>query len=101
MPDIPVSNTYLHTMLQLAIDYHEELHEILGNVTIQDDYESVQSLIESTEVLINKTKGYLGIAIQQTYCEQRCDECGEDLDEYMLCPDGAEICVKCFEEGKH
>jgi hypothetical protein len=24
--------------------------------------------------------------------EQRCDECGSDVEEFMLCPDGAEIC---------
>jgi rRNA maturation endonuclease Nob1 len=100
MSDITVSDTYLRTMLQLAIGYHEELHEVLGNVTLVEDVESVQSMIESTEILINKTKGYLKIPIL-TYCEQSCDDCGEDVDEYMLCPDGAEICRDCFNLGRH
>lgn len=99
--EITVSSTYLQTILQLACDYHEELHETLHHVTLEEDVVSIQSVIESTEVLINQTKGYLQIPIEQTYCEQRCDQCGEDVDQYMLCPDGAEICHACFEQGKH
>jgi hypothetical protein len=30
-----------------------------------------------------------------------CSECGDLVSDFMICPDGAEICHACFEEGRH
>jgi len=30
-----------------------------------------------------------------------CSECGHESIEFVLCPDGAEICNDCFKQGNH
>lgn len=30
-----------------------------------------------------------------------CDECGQKVATIMGCPDGAEICQRCFDAGYH
>lgn len=30
-----------------------------------------------------------------------CDECGAEVEDVMSCPDGAVICMDCFNAGKH
>jgi hypothetical protein len=32
---------------------------------------------------------------------ETCDECGAQVDEVIGCPDGMEICRKCFDQGAH
>lgn len=31
----------------------------------------------------------------------KCDECGDCFEEIIGCPDGAEICQGCFDQGLH
>ena len=32
---------------------------------------------------------------------QKCDDCGAEAPSMVGCPDGAEICQPCFNEGRH
>ena len=36
-----------------------------------------------------------------TITEDECQECGKPSAELVLCPDGAEICQECFDQGAH
>ena len=33
--------------------------------------------------------------------DDKCQECGEHTNELVLCPDGAEVCQNCFDQGAH
>lgn len=33
--------------------------------------------------------------------EAHCTECGDQVDEVIGCPDGAELCQSCFDLGAH
>lgn len=33
--------------------------------------------------------------------EETCSECGEPCSEVIGCPDGAELCQSCFNQGAH
>jgi len=32
---------------------------------------------------------------------QHCDDCGDTVDEIIGCPDGHEVCHRCFNSGAH
>lgn len=32
---------------------------------------------------------------------QTCDDCGKQVPSIIGCPDGAEVCPKCFDSGNH
>lgn len=34
-------------------------------------------------------------------CTARCSDCGEQTEEVIGCPDGAEVCKRCFDAGGH
>lgn len=39
--------------------------------------------------------------VSQKASRGTCDECGAKVPELMGCPDGAEICRDCFDQGAH
>lgn len=43
----------------------------------------------------------LRAAIAKARVNDRCDDCNSECDEFMICPDGAEICHDCFNAGAH
>src|SRR5271155_2100803 len=96
MENVSVSDTFLNEVLQHLVEYQEELEEAYERATIQQDEERIEARMDANRVLINRTKGWLGMPIPLE-TEQRCDECGSDVDEFMLCPDAAEICKACFD----
>ena len=100
MKNVYVSDTFLNEVLEHLIDCQEELEEAYERVTVQQDEERIEAQMDANRVLINKTKGWLGMPISLETA-QRCDECGSDVEEFMLCPDGAELCKACFDAGAH
>jgi len=74
----------------------EELKAFVRKVAMRDnlsgDYD-INEAVEDLRSLVNEARYLLGI--------QLCDDCGDEVDELVGCPDGAEICQDCFDGGSH
>jgi hypothetical protein len=67
-------------------------------LSIAETLERTQGLKAWTVAPLDPEKGVWGLFIGEG---ATCDECGCHTDEVIGCPDGAEICRQCFDQGAH
>ncbi|MGB7159979.1 MAG: hypothetical protein WBD40_18075 [Tepidisphaeraceae bacterium] len=76
------------TMVVAAIDLLKILAED-DQAAIKDARKDLQSATEAVQATLPDR------------CFSRCDECGARILLVVGCPDGAELCQRCFDAGLH
>ena len=89
-----VETRTVQVIYTVEADSEDEAREKLENGETEDELE----LSNSAEVLNRTLYTQPSLTPNQ---KNVCGECGDEADEIIGCPDGAELCRACFDKGNH
>jgi hypothetical protein len=87
-----VSETYLYAVNDVLAKCDCDL------ATVEVETEDIALRRDAIQSLIRRTNTALNLP-SPLECEQRCDCCGEDVEEVWIRADGAEVCRRCFDRA--
>lgn len=93
-----VREIYLREMESVLAEYERELDSALESSLTGEEVESIENRKAWLFRLKIETRTALGPTTRIGEYEQRCDECGCDVEEVMMTLDEREVCPVYFEK---